>query len=122
MELKNVCSELAAHPEGTFLDLVPFNQSNISACSITGTSPLWEMHPDTDEFFYILEGEFEITLLQRDGQAHFVAPSGSTFVVPKGIWHKPAAPQGAKFLYLTPGETRHSEALPSVHEVVNPAH
>ena len=38
---------------------------------------MWEMHPDTDEFFYILEGEFEITLLQNEQPEHFVAEAGS---------------------------------------------
>lgn len=109
MEIKNVLNELALHPEGSFLDINSFNQHTISACSITGISPVWEMHPDTDEWFFILEGEFEITLLMPDGDVHQKAQAGSSFVVPKGIWHKPAAPGGAKFLYHTPGTTLHSE-------------
>ena len=91
--------------------MVQFNGGTVGACSITGTSPVWEMHPDTDEFFYILEGEFEITLLSGEDPEHFIASAGSTFVVPKGIWHKPAAPVGSKFIYLTPGTTLHSEAI-----------
>ncbi len=110
MEVKNIISELASHPEGTFLDVVQMNGRNVGACDITGVSPVWEMHPDTDEFFYILEGEFEITLLRGAEPEHFVAPAGSTFVVPQGIWHKPGAPSGAKFMYYTPGKSLHSEA------------
>ncbi|MEL7349796.1 MAG: cupin domain-containing protein [Cyanobacteria bacterium P01_A01_bin.116] len=110
MEIKNILTELANSPEGTFLDVVPFNNSNISACNITGTSPAWEMHPDTDEFFYILEGTFEITLLTGATPEHHTAPAGTALVIPKGIWHKPAAPNGAKFIYHTPGKTLHSEA------------
>ncbi|MEL6232390.1 MAG: cupin domain-containing protein [Cyanobacteria bacterium J06627_3] len=109
MEVKNVTAELAAHPEGSFLDIVPFNGNHIGACSITGASPVWEMHPDTDEWFYILEGEFEMTLLTGENPQHVVAEAGSTFVVPKGIWHKPGAPKGSKFMYLTPGQTLHSD-------------
>lgn len=111
MEVKNVYSELAANPDGSFLDIVAFNGSHVCGCSITGVSPVWEMHPNTDEWFYILEGQFEITLL--DGETpkhkHIVAKAGSTFVVPQGVWHKPGAPNGAKFLYLTPGQTLHSD-------------
>jgi mannose-6-phosphate isomerase-like protein (cupin superfamily) len=110
MEIKNIFSELAAQPAGSFLDVVQFNGSNVGACNITGTSPIWEMHPDTDELFYVLDGEFEITLLKDDGMEHFVAPAGSVFSIPKGLWHKPAAPQGVKLIYLTPGITLHSEA------------
>ncbi len=109
MLIKNILTELAAHPQGSFLDVVPFNGKHVGACDITGVSPVWEMHPDTDELFYILEGEFEMTLLQDD-ETHHVAPAGSVFVVPQGVWHKPAAPNGSKFLYLTPGRSVHSEA------------
>lgn len=109
MDIKNVTAELAAHGDGSFLDIVPFNGSHVGACSITGVSPVWEMHPDTDEWFYIIEGEFEITLLAGETPQQFVAKAGSTFVVPKGIWHKPGAPQGAKFMYFTPGQTLHSD-------------
>jgi len=107
---RDILSELAAHPEGSFLEVLPFNGNNIGACSITGVSPVWEMHPDTDELFYIIEGEFEMTLLMGDRSDYIVASAGSVMVVPKGIWHKPGAPKGAKFIYFTPGATLHSEA------------
>lgn len=57
-----------------------------------------------------MEGVFEITLLLDSGEEVKKIPAGSVGVVPKGIWHRPAAPEGAAFLYLTPGETLHSEA------------
>ncbi|MDJ0749529.1 MAG: cupin domain-containing protein [Woeseiaceae bacterium] len=110
MDVNDILSELAAVPEGTFLDVVRFNDHHIGACSITGVSPVWEMHPDTDEFFFIIEGIFEVTVLTETGVEHRLAPAGSTLVIPRGLWHKPAAPQGAKFLYLTPGQSLHSEA------------
>ena len=109
MKIKDVGSELAANPEGSFLNLVAFNGSHVGACSITGVSPIWEMHPDTDEWFYILDGEFEMTLLDEETPTQVIAEAGSTFVVPKGIWHKPGAPKGSKFMYITPGQTLHSD-------------
>lgn len=110
MHVKNVLAELAAHPDGTFIDVAPFNGASIGACDITGISTVWEMHPDTDEFFYVIQGELEVTLLLDTGREPFVAGAGSTLVVPRGVWHKPGAPKGAKFIYLTPGQTLHSEA------------
>ena len=68
------------------------------------------MHPDTDEFFFILEGRFEIVLLGEEPPGRHVADAGSVFVVPAGTWHKPAAPEGCKFIHITPGESLHSEA------------
>lgn len=110
MDIKHIFTELSAHPEGTFLELQAFNDHSFGVCQITGISPVWEMHPDTDEFFHILEGEFTMMLLDHEQPSHFEIPAGSIFVVPKGIWHKPGAPNGAKFMYFTPGQTLHSDA------------
>ena len=110
MKVLDVLEELSKHPEGTFLNLLEFNNSHIGACDVSGVSPVWEMHPDTDEFFYILEGQFEMELLDGEVPSRYVINPGSSFVVPKGIWHKPGAPNGCKFLHLTPGESLHSEA------------
>ena len=110
MKVIDVEKELAKHPEGTFLSLLKFNEAHFGACDITGISPVWEMHPDTDEFFYILQGQFEIVLLDGDTPSKHMANPGSTFVVPQGIWHKPGAPKGCKFIHFTPGESLHSEA------------
>ena len=110
MEIIDVKEELSRHPKGTFLNLLGFNNSHFGACDITGESPVWEMHPDTDEFFYILEGQFEIVLLDGKIPSKHVVNSGSSFVVPIGIWHKPGAPNGCKFIHFTPGESLHSEA------------
>ena len=110
MIVKDVKEELSKHPEGTFLSLLNFNNSAIGACKITGVSPVWEMHPDTDEFFYIIEGQFEMVLLDQDPPTKHIAKAGSSFVVPRGIWHKPGAPDGCTFIHFTPGESLHSEA------------
>ena len=110
MKVVDVFEELAKHPEGSFVDLLKFNHAHFSVCDITGESPVWEMHPDTDEFFYILDGQFKITLLDADTPTIHLVDTGSVFVVPTGIWHKPAAPNGCKFMYFTPGESLHSKA------------
>jgi mannose-6-phosphate isomerase-like protein (cupin superfamily) len=109
MEIKNVVDELAKHPEFTFLDVIPFNQHKVGALSVTGVAPGWEMHPDTDELFYIIDGEAEFVLYEASGPKSCVASAGNIFAVPKGIWHKPGAPKGAKFFYLTPGKSLSSE-------------
>lgn len=90
------------------MEFSQFNEKSFGTCGMTGVSPGWEMHPDTDEFFYVIEGVVEITLLE-DQPRHYVAPAGSSFVVPRGIWHKPGAPKGAKFIYFTPGQSLYSE-------------
>ena len=67
------------------------------------------MHPDTDERCGIIAGEIEIIWLLPNREEHHIAQAESCFVVPQGIWHKPAAPNGATFVYLTPGQTLHSD-------------
>ncbi|WP_440053445.1 cupin domain-containing protein [Pseudoalteromonas sp. T1lg65] len=110
MEVFNILNELSKHSEGTFLTLSEFNGNHFGSCDITGESPVWEMHPDTDEFFYIIEGEFEVLLLDGPEPSKVSVSAGCCFVIPKGIWHKPAAPEGCKFVYFTPGKSLHSES------------
>ncbi len=110
MEVTDIGKLLADNAEGTFLEFSSFNGRSFGTCDIAGVSPGWEMHPDTDEFFYIIEGTFEITLLEPRGPKHYVAPAGTSFVVPKTIWHKPGAPNGAKFIHFTPGLSLYSES------------
>jgi mannose-6-phosphate isomerase-like protein (cupin superfamily) len=59
---------------------------------------VWHEHPDTDEAFYVLEGELRIDL--PDGAVH-LAP-GELFVVPRGVRHKPCAEQEVKLLLIEP--------------------
>ena len=110
MNIHHIFEELEKHDPGTFLDLESLNGYQIGAVSISGRAPVWEMHPDTDELFVVLEGELEITLREAEGPVVHHASAGSLFVVPKGIWHKPAAPDGVRILYYTPGTTLHSES------------
>lgn len=110
MRIMNIDAELSASNEGQFLDILEFNGKSFGACRISGISPVWEMHPDTDEFFHILEGEAEFLLLEDSGEKKYTAPAGSVFAIPKGIWHKPGSPKGVKFMYYTPGISLHSEA------------
>lgn len=110
MKVINLLTLLADNPEATFHAFHNFNGMPFGAVDITGESPVWEMHPGTDEFFYVIDGEMEIDLYEEDGISHHVAPMGSTFVVPTGMWHKISALKGVKILYFTPGESLHSDA------------
>jgi len=110
LNIVQIEQELSQEPEGSFLSLVNLNEHSLGACTVTGVSPVWEMHPDTEELFVVLKGEMEMILLENDGPQSYRAPAGSTFVVPQGIWHKPGAPSGATFLFMTPGQSLHSEA------------
>ncbi|MBA3645561.1 MAG: cupin domain-containing protein [Gemmatimonadaceae bacterium] len=49
----------------------------------------WHQHNDLDEFFYVVEGTFIIDL---EGRSVELAPRQG-FVVPKGVQHRPRAPE-----------------------------
>jgi mannose-6-phosphate isomerase-like protein (cupin superfamily) len=58
----------------------------------------------TDEFFLVIDGQFDIALREPDGQERTAELSaGDIFVVPKGIEHKPSSPGGAVLLFEPSG-------------------
>lgn len=64
---------------------------------------VWHAHDDTDEFFLVIEGEFMIDLQDADGAEHRVVLAvNDTFVVPRGVRHRPSSPAGARILMFEP--------------------
>ena len=66
---------------------------------------VWHVHADTDEFFLVLDGRFDIALRDADGTERTVSLRlGDVFVVPKGTEHKPSSP-GSSILMFEPSRT-----------------
>ncbi|SCL31702.1 Cupin domain-containing protein [Micromonospora rhizosphaerae] len=93
------------------------NDYDVRIAKVAGEH-VWHAHDHTDEFFLVLDGELNIAL--RDGAdatvREVVLPRGAVFVVPRGVEHRPSAPQGASILMFEPSGTssvgdRH-EAVP----------
>ncbi len=78
---------------------------------------VWHVHEDTDEFFLVVDGTFDISL-REDGQERTVnLRAGDIFVVPRGTEHKPSSAGGAILMFepsgtLTTGD-RHEGEIPS---------
>lgn len=78
---------------------------------------VWHVHEDTDEFFLVIDGTFDVSV-REDGQErteHLRA--GDIFVVPRGVEHKPSSAGGAILMFepagtLTTGD-RHEGDIPS---------
>jgi mannose-6-phosphate isomerase-like protein (cupin superfamily) len=67
---------------------------------------LWHVHADTDEFFLVLDGRFDIAIRDADGTEHTVTLArGDVYVVPKGTEHKPSSAAGADILMFEPAQT-----------------
>ncbi len=60
----------------------------------------WHKHDDDDEFFFVLEGSFFIDL---EGESVELQPQQG-FVVPKGVMHRPRAPEKAVVLMVETAE------------------
>lgn len=79
---------------------------------------VWHTHDHTDEFFLVIDGQFDITLREPDGRERTVMlHAGDIFVVPKGVEHKPSSPDGAILMFepsgtLTTGD-RHEGDIPA---------
>jgi mannose-6-phosphate isomerase-like protein (cupin superfamily) len=78
---------------------------------------VWHVHDDTDEFFLVIDGQFDIALRDGDGERTVSLRSGDIFVVPKGTEHKPSSPGGSILMFepsgtLTTGD-RHQGDIPA---------
>ncbi|WP_027345222.1 cupin domain-containing protein [Hamadaea tsunoensis] len=64
---------------------------------------VWHVHEDTDEFFLVLDGEFDIALRENGAERTVVLHAGDVFVVPRGTEHKPSSPGGAILMFEPTG-------------------
>lgn len=65
---------------------------------------VWHAHADTDEFFLVLDGRFDVALRDAEGHETTIAlEKGDTFVVPKGVEHKPSSPGGSILMFEPSG-------------------
>ena len=66
---------------------------------------VWHVHEDTDEFFLVVDGQFDVALRDADGSETSVRlEQGDVFVVPRGTEHKPSS-AGASILMFEPTGT-----------------
>ena len=78
---------------------------------------VWHVHEDTDEFFLVLDGTFDVSL-REDGKERTVRlRAGDIFVVPRGTEHKPSSAGGAILMFepsgtVTTGD-RHEGDIPA---------
>ncbi|MEH1124389.1 cupin domain-containing protein [Micromonospora sp. CPCC 206061] len=78
---------------------------------------VWHVHEDTDEFFLVLDGQFDVAMRDTDGaETTVVLRAGDTFVVPRGVEHKPSSPGGSILMFEPTGTSttgdRHEGDIP----------
>jgi mannose-6-phosphate isomerase-like protein (cupin superfamily) len=78
-----------------------YNDNDVCVVRLEGEF-VWHSHPDTDDFFLVIDGELDIDL--RNGTVTLGA--GELFVVPAGVEHRPVARKGeVKLLLIEPRGT-----------------
>lgn len=65
---------------------------------------VWHHHADEDELFLVLRGRLEMHLRDRVLVVH----EGEFLVVPRGVEHKPVAPEEVHVLLFEPAATRNT--------------
>lgn len=64
----------------------------------------WEMHPEGDEFVYLLDGDIEFLLEAADGSRSAQRLTGrGAVVVPRGAWHTARVFRPSRMFFITWG-------------------
>jgi len=77
-----------------------YNGNDVMVVRVEGEF-IWHSHPDSDDFFLILEGELDIELRDRT----VMLGPGELFVVPRGVGHRPVAREEVHLLLIEPTGT-----------------
>jgi mannose-6-phosphate isomerase-like protein (cupin superfamily) len=117
LEPVNLTSALASFDEVYSPRIVTrVNDYDVRVAHVKGEH-VWHVHEGTDEFFLILDGQFDVAMRDAEGNERTVVlRQGDTFVVPKGTEHKPSSPGGAILMFEPSGTSstgdRHDGAIP----------
>jgi mannose-6-phosphate isomerase-like protein (cupin superfamily) len=98
-----------------FHEFAPFNGGAFAVFRSGGSLDVseWEMHPDTDELLYVLEGHDTVEILGLEaGSPSTLVPldAGRFVVVPQGHWHRHRDVRDLVQLSFTPGASLASDA------------
>ena len=74
------------------------NDDEVKVVKVKGEF-VWHSHPDTDELFLVVDGRVTI---QVRGQEDVTLGPGQLFVVPRGVEHRPIAPDEASLVLIEP--------------------
>jgi len=70
---------------------------------MTQSMTTWELHPEGDEILHLLSGALDIVLQEAEGERVIALESGTTCVVPRGVWHRQIVRAPGDLLSVTYG-------------------
>ena len=80
--------------------IAAFNDYDVMVVKVQGEF-VWHSHPETDDFFLVLDGEIII----ETEKGNVPLKAGELYIVPKGIEHRPIAAKEAQILLIEPKGT-----------------
>ena len=96
LRVVDIPAEVAANKPWFNQTLTTVNEAVVRLGIFHGTFP-WHKHADQDEFFLVLDGEIT---LEVEGREPVQLGRHQGFTVPKGIMHRPRAPQRSTVLMV----------------------
>jgi mannose-6-phosphate isomerase-like protein (cupin superfamily) len=91
---------------GGFATLSPFRDGNLFSARFSGDGA-WERHPNGDELVQVMEGAATLHIIEGDEPRSYALKAGMLVIVPQGLWHRFAAPDGVCLMTATPKPTEH---------------
>lgn len=81
---------------------------------------VWHRHDDTDEFFLVLDGRFDVAIRDGEGSERVVElHQGDTFVVPRGTEHRPSSPGGSILMFEPAGTSTTGDHVGAVPDHID---
>ena len=71
-----------------------------------------EMHPDADEFLYLVSGRIRVRLELDGGDRETALGPGQALVIPRGTWHQIVVDEPGQLINVTPGPGGQHRPLP----------
>jgi mannose-6-phosphate isomerase-like protein (cupin superfamily) len=60
------------------------------------------MHPNGEEFVYLLAGAVDLVLTKNDVETSVSLRPNNASIVPRGVWHRIIVQKPATLLFITP--------------------
>lgn len=116
MEKVNLADKLAGIPELWSPRIVAeLNGQHVKLARLQGEF-VWHHHEDADELFYVLKGRLILQLRDRE----VTLDPGELLVVPRGVEHRPIAPEEVQVLLFEPAGTLNTGNVREERTVENP--
>ena len=79
---------------------------------------VWHDHAEEDELFLVVQGTLHLELRDRTVTLH----PGEFYIVPRGVEHRPVAPEEVHVLLMEPATTQHTGTVRDPRTVDDPEH